>query len=87
MHFQAILSNYIGMRAYIYRRFIPTTAFLVIIVIIFIIITGIIVVVVAAAAAAAAAATVLVNFLPLQLNGDCTALKIITIVFISKLHQ
>jgi len=83
MHFQAILSNYIGMRAYIYRRFIPTTAFLVIIVIIFIIITGIIVVVVAAAAAA----TVLVNFLPLQLNGDCTALKIITIVFISKLHQ
>ena len=56
---------------------------LVIIVIIFIIITGIIVDVVAAAADA----TVLVNFLPLPLNGHCAALKIITIVFISKLHQ
>jgi len=29
MHFPAILSNYNGMTAYICRRFIPTTAFLV----------------------------------------------------------
>jgi len=29
MHFPAILSNYNGMVAYICRRFIPTTAFLV----------------------------------------------------------
>jgi len=29
IHFLAFLSNYNGMTAYIYRRFIPTTAFLV----------------------------------------------------------
>ena len=30
MHFPAILSNYIGMKMYICRRFIPTTYFLVV---------------------------------------------------------
>jgi len=33
MHFPAVLSNYNGMTAYICRRFIPTTAFLVLIII------------------------------------------------------